>query len=595
MSSPKMRPSCLVTKKVQKIYETMNIDDFFDTDMITPQSATHQSLPSFTSPLLHNTLHQHLIRPNASRPRRAQSSLFDFLPQSFQERYGDDNDQQNKDWGTTYKEKAANTIRIWYTNPNGLGVNPMGPKSHSTFSFLHHSSKADIICLAETNLNWPILQYNSRLNNRIRAFFREFYSSASNNKHETFNKSQRGGTCTIAVNQITHRVHRSGIDTSGMGRWSWVQIDGKNNHRTRVLSAYRPCKPPSSTGLTTTWDQQDRYIRTQGWNRDPRSQFDYDLRTLLQTWIDDGIKIVISTDANENIADGQFNTIMTELGLNNVHDKYGTSPLPPTHERGSYPISGIFASPTLVPSQIGILSNGQGILGDHRNMYVDFQETIFMGNDIHAIPPPSQRRLQLFDSRIVRRFNKACLSHLKANGIPEIADTLFHQATYPPPPGMSEKLEAIDEQIDRAIRSADKKCRKFKNGAIPFSETFRKIRDERRFWMLVLRKKYGRRISSTTIRRLAQRLKVESPLMIDFTEVKRHLKNACKKYFEFIKHAKSERDQFIESLAEANVRANNKPKEKVLRRIKHDEEQRIDNHKLKVVYKNRNSNGWIEL
>ena len=43
---------------------------------------------------------------------------------------------------------------------------------------------ADIICLAETNLNWPILQYNSRLNNRLRAFYREFYSTTSINRHE---------------------------------------------------------------------------------------------------------------------------------------------------------------------------------------------------------------------------------------------------------------------------------------------------------------------------------------------------------------------------------------------------------------------------
>ena len=280
---PKFRHSQLVTENVRKRYETMKIEDYFDNDMIESKQVLQQSPPISISSSVHNNAYQNRIRTNTSRPRRAQSSLFDYLPQSFQNRYGNDNDKQNMDWGSSYKEKAEKTIRVWYTNPNGLGVNPTGPKSHSTFSFLFHKSKADIVCLAETNLNWPILQYNSRLNSRIRAFYREFYSSASNNRHEKHNKSQRGGTCTFVVNQTTYRVHRSGSDPTGMGRWSWIQIDGKDNHRTRVLTAYRPCKPPSNSSLTTTWDQQERYIRTQGWNLDPRAQFDFDLRNLLQT------------------------------------------------------------------------------------------------------------------------------------------------------------------------------------------------------------------------------------------------------------------------------------------------------------------------
>lgn len=127
---------------------------------------------------------------------------------------------RNEDWGSSYREKSSYTIRIWYTYPNGLGINPTSAKSHSTFSFLHHRSHADIISLAETNLNWSLLQYKSRLNNRIRSFHREFYAVTSNNKHEQHSKTPRGGTCTFAVNQITYRTHRSGNGEIGMDRWS---------------------------------------------------------------------------------------------------------------------------------------------------------------------------------------------------------------------------------------------------------------------------------------------------------------------------------------------------------------------------------------
>ena len=31
-------------------------------------------------------------------------------------------------------------------------------------------------------------------------------------------------------------------DPIGLGRWSWMLFEGKNNHITRIISAYVPCK-----------------------------------------------------------------------------------------------------------------------------------------------------------------------------------------------------------------------------------------------------------------------------------------------------------------------------------------------------------------
>lgn len=75
-------------------------------------------------------------------------------------------------------------------------------------------------------------------------------------------------------------------------------------------------------------------------------------------------------------------------------------------------------------------------------------------------------------------------------------------------------------------------------------------------------------------------MKIESPLGVDFTEVKYRIKLATQRYIDFIKNTKTERDTFNEFLADANARANNKPKERVLRRIKHDEEQHIDENNI---------------
>ena len=279
MRPPRVRPSCRVDVRVRSIYEKIKIDNNFNIDDSLP---TEPSRPSHSMNAYTRTQPTQNMN-NTQRNRPSQTSLFDYLPQSFRDRYDDDDvNNTNEDWGTNYRHKSSNTIRVWYTNPNGLGLNPTGTKSHSTFSFLYHKSQAYIVSLAETNLNWSLLQYNSGLNNRLRSFYREFYAATSHNRHEQFGKNQRGGTCTFVVNQTTYRTRRSGNDTSGTGRWSWVQVDGKDQHTTRIITAYRPCRPSSQTGLTTTWDQQVRNIRRQGGQLDPRQQFDKDICEVLQ-------------------------------------------------------------------------------------------------------------------------------------------------------------------------------------------------------------------------------------------------------------------------------------------------------------------------
>ena len=351
--------------------------------MPLPSQSPQHSIPST------HDIQVHISTPLPHHRRVSQPTLFQYLPPAFMTRYGDkSNEPCNETWGDNFTTKSQNSIRIWYTNPNGLGLNPNNTKSHNAFSFMYHKSKADVLCLAETNLRWPSLRHNSRLNSRIRTFFHDFYSSVSYNRHEDNGLCQRGGTCTIVFNQLSHRSHRSGSDPTGLGRWSWVQFQGKQGHFTRVITAYRPCRPPTMTALTTTWDQQTRYLRQQSLNSNPRQQVDIDIQNLLRSWIDMHIRIILCIDANDNLLEGTFLDTMNTLGLINAHSAYCNSPLPPTHERGSHPISGIFISPTLVPTRAGILRHGVGILGDHRNMFVDFHEYNVLGNEIYTIPPP---------------------------------------------------------------------------------------------------------------------------------------------------------------------------------------------------------------
>ena len=440
--------------------------------------------------------------------------------------------------------------------------------------------------MAETILRWPSLKYNARLNNRIRDFYKQFYAASSFNRHEDLGKNQRGGTCIFSVQDTTHRTTTSGIDPTGLGRWSWIQVSGRNGLHIRIISAYRPCRVTNSTGLTTNWDQQLRYFRKNNQRDDPLYHFDHDLFQEIDEWLENGTRILLCIDANEDVTSGPFITRATQSGLFNVHSTLHDNPLPPTHNRGSKPISAMLASYGLTPSRCGILENGQGIEGDHRNMFVDFPQDNFLGDEIYKVPPPTQRRLQLYDSRIVDRFNTAVLSHLTQNNIHNITMQMLQQSTFPPPDKMQDKMDKLDDQIGRAIAHGEKVCRKLRNGDIPFSAEYVRLNKHRRFWKLLLLRRYGRRISYTTIRRLAKSTGNRDYHIIDTTEAKFRLKRARINFYAFVKNnAKSEREIFIERLAAANAAKNNLKKGSVLRRILHEEDQRIQNRKMSGTFK----------
>ena len=132
-------------------------------------------------------------------------------------------------------------------------------------------------------------------------------------------------------------------------------------------------------------------------------------------------------------------------------------------------------------------------------------------------------------------------------------------------------MEIIDDQIGRAIATGNNKWRKLRTGTIPFSIEYSRVNAERCFWPLLLRRRYGRNISTTTIRRLAKKLDIHRPYDIDLSEMKFQLHQAGLDYADIVHHAKSKRDGDKENLASANATDANLDKVKVLKRIMHDE------------------------
>ena len=263
-------------------------------------------------------------------------------------------------------------------------------------------------------------------------------------------------------------------------------------------------------------------------------------------------------------------------------------------------------SPSLELVQFGMMAHGEGIEGDHRNIFADFHETSFLGSEMFTIMHPKRRRLKLFDIRIVKRFNNAVIKHFTHNNLNKKITALQSLPPTTPPEVLQRHLDTIDDQVGRAIVTAEKHCRKLRDGAIPFSSKYKEVNTPRRFWLLLLRKKYGRRVSSTTLRRLAKKLDIQHMYSIDFEEARFQLHQSRKKYIALSLTAKSERDIFNENLSIARAEHENTTASRALRRIIKEEEQRTHNSIMSTVYRKldnkrldtvqvRRDGTWVEL
>lgn len=99
--------------------------------------------------------------------------------------------------------------------------------------------------------------------------------------------------------------------------------------------------------------------------------------------------------------------------------------------------------------------------------------------------------------------------------------------------------------------------------------------------MLLLRRRYGRKISTTTIRRLAKKLDIHRLYDVDFPEMKFQLHQARLRYSNVVRKDKTKREEDKETLAATNATDANLSKVKVLKRIMHDEAQRVYNRQMK--------------
>lgn len=165
----------------------------------------------------------------------------------------------NGPWGDKMCDKEDDVIRIAYQNVNNFQTTHHADSKMEQGKDWIARHEIDIIGWAEVGIAWQRCKSTHKLYTRFKDMrWRKFRSSTSNNKREAFSTRQFGGTATIAINECSSRVTSTGADETGLGRWSWLFLEGRNNVKVRIITAYNPCKT-SPKRPATVYAQHERY------------------------------------------------------------------------------------------------------------------------------------------------------------------------------------------------------------------------------------------------------------------------------------------------------------------------------------------------
>ena len=144
-------------------------------------------------------------------------------------------------------------------------------------------SNASVALYAEYSLNQNLKQIpmTERFHQRMINVNPSSLSKISFNVHTNDDTpwNYPGGTA-LTVDRISKGHHVRKVDLSGLGRWTWIRLEGRLNTFSNYIAAYRPCR--NENDAASTWNQHVRCFSDKGiQSPNPRDIFDDDLIALL--------------------------------------------------------------------------------------------------------------------------------------------------------------------------------------------------------------------------------------------------------------------------------------------------------------------------
>ena len=263
--------------------------------------------------------------------------------------------------------KPDSILRIMLHNINRLPINGKSDKSRKLVSMIAHK-QIDIALLTEIGLGWKLLNNTDQWYERVRESFQSTRTEIAYNETEPemTNRIQFGGVLAMAVDDVSHRILSQGKDPTGLGRWAWIRMEGKQVHFIRAASVYRPV---DGLGTGSVYSQHERFFnRNNRPDDEPRQALYSNLFQEVQIWKATGDHVIIGIDANEDVRTGQTLEAFRAMGMREVIlEAHKTARPPATCDKNHNhePIDGLFATPGIRIVAGGYSAFNSGCPSDH--------------------------------------------------------------------------------------------------------------------------------------------------------------------------------------------------------------------------------------
>ena len=155
--------------------------------------------------------------------------------------------------------KNNNTFRILFENADGL---PASGNSNCNWKYKKLNRKIqqlgiDTICLAETQINWDLVDPKFNLPQHIDRTTPTLFSQACN-YNKRFSARQQGGTAVIYKHTLSSIMVTTDEYPTNLGRWSSITLQKPGNRKIRFIVAYQSVKKSKDKSLNTLYAQQRR-------------------------------------------------------------------------------------------------------------------------------------------------------------------------------------------------------------------------------------------------------------------------------------------------------------------------------------------------
>jgi len=558
-----------------------------------PRRTVHNPYPPQRA-ILHPTRR---TRPNQAGPRQSthrtdNSNTIEPLPETQITNQHPDNpqpllyqpvissDPSNEPWGDTLqKDIPTHILRVLSRNVNTINSAHDFIEWKAVAHALHNYS-VGVACLQETNTQWtpPLL-------NGVRQTFRKLPTvraaiATSNSKDVTLGNYQPGGTCTISIGKWTNRLRFTEQDSHGLGRWSYLEFEGRDARRIIIVSGYRSCNQPTRLGASTFHDQQYRLLVERGHPRpDPRLQFLDDIIQQIRVWRHQKKAVLLCMDANDDVTrlnpKKGIGRLTAETDLVDLHHYcHPHHPRPPTYNRGQLTLDFCLGSPEFVSAitKTAILPFGIPVHlpGDHRALIMDFNSRILFGNALPGLRMAARRGVYSNVIPTVTKFSKIVGEGIDSYQIQERILTIENKQDFTPTD--HEALDQIDCDLTKILVKADAKCSRFRG--FPWNPDLHYAFLEHRYWLIRLSEVRTKRSFQHALQIIQEMLGQKFRPLAPPDTIASRLRQARAALRDIRRDALNRRKQYLNDLLTAATVTKNKDRKKLIWGLKQAEDTR---------------------